>query len=138
MPDPNDRRPSRRPDEQTRRRRSSYEEDEEFDDEDEVVESRDRDRRKPAKKRGALETLVPLKNGLALASYYCGVFSLIPAIGFILGPVAIVLGILGINKAKKNPRVAGAGHAITWIVLGIIGIILWPIVWFTFLGKMMK
>lgn len=91
--------------------------DEEDDDED------DRRRRRP-RRRGdddALSSMIPYKNGQALAAYYCGVFSLIPLLGVLLGPVAIILGILGNNYAKANPDAKGAGHAITGIILGSIG-----------------
>ena len=81
------------------------------------------------RKRSGVETLIPYKNGMALAAYYCGVFSLIPIVGFLLGPVAIVLGILGIAKARQAKKQAGGmGHAIAGIILGIAGIIAWPIV----------
>jgi hypothetical protein len=141
MPDSNEprrRSPYRRDEEERPRRRSRDEEDEDFDDEEES-EYRERDRRKTSKKKkGALETLVPLKNGLALGAYYCGVFSFIPLLGFVLGPIAVVLGILGMSKASKNPRVGGTGHAITGIILGAVGLVIWPILWFAFLGKLMK
>jgi hypothetical protein len=62
--------------------------------------------------------LIPYKNGRALAAYYCGVFSLIPCVGLILGPIAFIFGILGLRAARANPRVRGTGHAIAGIVLG--------------------
>ena len=39
--------------------------------------------------------LIPYKNGMALASYYCGVFGLIPALGLVLGILAVIFGIVG-------------------------------------------
>jgi hypothetical protein len=63
-------------------------------------------------------TLIPYKNGLALGAYYCGVFGLIPILGIILAPIAIVLGILGLRYSRRNPKARGAGHAITGIILG--------------------
>ncbi len=67
---------------------------------------------------GGLSTLIPYKNGKALAAYYCGVFSLIPCLGLILGPVALIFGILGARYAKAHPTAKGMGHAIAGIVLG--------------------
>src|SRR5262245_26603803 len=71
------------------RPRRSRADDEEDDDRDR------RERRRPRRPDDdALSTLIPYKNGQALAAYYCGVFSLIPVIGVLLGPIAIILGIL--------------------------------------------
>ena len=65
-----------------------------------------------------VSTLIPYKNGMALAAYYCGVFSLIPCLGGLLGPVAFILGVLGLRYVKKYPTAHGTGHAIAGIVLG--------------------
>lgn len=73
-------------------------------------------RRDPAEE--AISTLIPYKNGRALAAYYVGVFSLIPCLGLLLGPAALVLGILGLRYVRANPTAKGTGHAIAGIVLG--------------------
>jgi len=57
---------------------------------------------------------------MALISYYCGVFSLIPGIGLVLAPVALVLGILGLRYKGKNPTAGGTAHAIVGIVIGTL------------------
>lgn len=75
--------------------------------------------------RSGVETIIPYKNGMALAAYYCGVFGLIPFLGFLLGIVAIILGIIGITKAKQS---GGMGHAIAGIILGIVDLALWPLI----------
>jgi hypothetical protein len=49
-----------------------------------------------------MSTLIPYKNARALTGYYLSFLSLIPAIGVLLGPIAVVLGILGIAYANKN------------------------------------
>jgi hypothetical protein len=67
-----------------------------------------------------MSTLIPYKNGKALAAYYCGVFGLIPCAGAILGPIALLLGIQGLNFAKANPGAKGKAHAIVGIVLGTL------------------
>lgn len=97
-PDRRDEDPPRRP---VRRR----EDDEEDDDDD-----RPND--------GGVSSLIPYRNGMALASYYVGVFSLIPCLGALLGPTAIILGILGLRHAGRNPQAKGKAHAIVGIVLG--------------------
>ncbi len=73
-------------------------------------------RRNPAEE--AVSTIIPYKNGLALAAYYCGVFSLIPCAGLLLGPTALILGILGLRYVKSYPTAKGTGHAIAGIVMG--------------------
>ena len=72
--------------------------------------------RRPAKGGG----IIPYRNGMSLASYYCGVFSLIPCLWGTLSVLAIIFGILGLNKAKASPELGGKGHSITGIVLGSI------------------
>ncbi len=67
--------------------------------------------------------LIPYKNASALSSYYCGVFSLIPCAGLILGTIAIVLGFKGLAHARKYPENKGKAHAIVGIVLGSLVII---------------
>jgi hypothetical protein len=62
--------------------------------------------------------IIPYKNPHALIAYYCGVFSLIPCLGLILGPTAVILGVSGLRKRTKNPLVRGQVHACIGIVLG--------------------
>jgi predicted Zn finger-like uncharacterized protein len=63
-------------------------------------------------------TLIPYKNARALIAYYLGVFSFIPCAGNVLGPAALVLGILGLRFVKAHPTAKGTGHAIAGIVMG--------------------
>ena len=65
--------------------------------------------------------VIPYKNGTALAAYYCAVFSFIPIFGCVLGPVAIVFGVLGVMYANKHPKARGMGHAVFGIVGGVVG-----------------
>jgi hypothetical protein len=70
------------------------------------------------------DRLIP-KNGYALGSYYCGVFSLLGIFfclvpGLIGGLTALALGVMAIQREKENPLLRGRGHAITGIVLGVI------------------
>jgi hypothetical protein len=93
----------------------------EREDEDRDDEEDDRPRRRSRRGRQEDDTLaglIPYRNGMALAAYYCGVFSLIPCIGGILGPLSIIFGILGLRKVSDNPSARGTGHAIAGIVLG--------------------
>jgi hypothetical protein len=65
-----------------------------------------------------VETFIPYKNPLGLIAYYVGVFAVIPCAGLLLGPAALVLGIMGIRYRNKHPTAGGLGHAITGVVLG--------------------
>ena len=65
--------------------------------------------------------MIPAKNPTALIGYYLGVFSLIPFFGVLLGLPALVCGIIGFVHANKHPSAQGKGHAITAIILGILG-----------------
>ncbi len=72
---------------------------------------------------GGISVLIPYRNGLALGAYYTGVFSLIPCAGILLGPTAIVLGILGLRHATKHANAKGRVHAWVGIILGSLAII---------------
>jgi hypothetical protein len=99
------------------KRRPDDEDDREFAD-DEELEERETRRRRRREEGDQTGGLIPYKNGPALAAYYCGVFSLIPCLGIILGIIALVLGIVGWNKYRQNPRIHGAVHAWIGIILG--------------------
>jgi len=70
--------------------------------------------------------IIPFKNPNALASYYIGLFSLIPVASYIMAPLAIALGIKGLKYAKTYPVVKGQAHAIVGIVCGT----LWTLVYY--------
>jgi hypothetical protein len=115
----------------------------EFDDEED-----DRPRRKRSK-GGTLSSVIPYRNGMALAAYYCGFGGLIFILGSLIlarlssggrehplwivvlglglgglfGLSAVALGILGVNHVSKNPEAKGTGHAVTGIVLGVMEIV---------------
>ncbi len=88
-------------------------------DEDDYEDPEDRRARRRRGEGDATGGLIPYKNAKALASYYCGVFALIPCVGLILGPIAVVLGFLGLAHANKLPESKGKAHAIVGIVLGV-------------------
>lgn len=74
--------------------------------------------------------IIPTGNPLALVGYYLGVGCLIPGIGAILALPAIICGILGVVKANSSPQAGGMGHAITAIVLGLFGQVVWVVLYF--------
>ena len=103
----------------------------------EEEDDRPRRRRPPDVRRhdDGVSSIIPYRNGMALAGYYLGVFSLIPIIGFILGPMGLIFGIVGLRRVNRNPEIKGTGHAVTAIVLGSIGALYnWAIVVFIFIG----
>ena len=69
--------------------------------------------------------LIPTKNPPALIGYYLGIFALIPCVGLLLGPAAIICGVIGMRRAKRNPAIEGVGHAVTAIVLGSVTTVAW-------------
>jgi hypothetical protein len=74
---------------------------------------------------GGVSTIIPYKNGWALASYYCGVFSLIPLAGHLLGPLALLFGILGLVRVSKYPTARGTAHAVVGLILGLLTTVVW-------------
>jgi hypothetical protein len=112
----------RRPEPERARPRRRRDDDDE-DDDDLDVRRRDED--------NPVSFFVPYKNPKGLIAYYFGVFALIPGVGNLLGPAALVLGILGIRYANAHPTAKGKGHAIAGVVLGIMTILaywIFPIV----------
>jgi len=77
--------------------------------------------------------IIPYKNAPALISYYTGIVSLLCCIGGLpVGIVAIVLGIMGLQKRARQPEVKGSVHAWIGIVCGVIstiGAIFFALVW---------
>jgi hypothetical protein len=71
------------------------------------------------------------RNSRALAGYYLGILSLIPLLGAVLGPVAVVVGVMGARAAPTAPGQVGQAHARIGIILGILttlanwGVLLW-------------
>jgi WD40 repeat protein len=83
----------------------------------------EKDDGRPRRRRsrdGAVSTIIPYRNGKALAAYYCGIFGLVPGLGLVLGPAAVVLGFLGWRVVRARPEAKGTGHSITGVVLGAL------------------
>lgn len=65
--------------------------------------------------------IIPYKNAPALAAYYIGIVSLLCCFaGLPVGIVAIVLGVMGLQKRARQPEVKGSIHAWIGIVCGVI------------------
>ena len=99
--------------------RPAEREDDDWDEEEDDRPRRRRSRRPDVRRDDdGVSTIIPYKNGMALAAYYVGVFSLIPCLALILGPLGIIFGIVGLRRVNANPEVKGTGHAIAGLVLG--------------------
>ena len=59
-------------------------------------------------------------NASALTAYRYAVYGLIPIVGLILGPAAIVLGIYGLRYYRTAPLDHSIGHARAAIILGLL------------------
>jgi Domain of unknown function (DUF4190) len=125
-----------RGDDDEERPRARKRRDDEFDDSDDAPAPK---RRKPAGTGGeGFATLVPFRNKFALFAYYCGIFAWIPVLCFLLGPIAMVLGIIGLFKARKHPKAHGTGHAIAGIVCGFLAPLAWVFAWYLIFEKMSR
>jgi Domain of unknown function (DUF4190)/zinc-ribbon domain len=96
---------------------------EDFEEDDEDLERRPRYRsiRRTDSGDEVVSTIIPYKNPKALIGYYCSIVSLLPILGFVLGPAALTLGIMGLRHVRRRPEAHGTAHAIIAIVLGSIG-----------------
>jgi hypothetical protein len=59
----------------------------------------------------------------AIVAGYLGLLGLIPGLGVLLAPAAVLCGVLAIRDIKRDPRRHGMGRAVTGIVLGLLGIV---------------
>jgi len=60
---------------------------------------------------------------VSVGGFVCGIIGFILS-GIIFGPIALVLGIVGLRKVKKQPnKYKGKGFAIASLILGIVDII---------------
>jgi hypothetical protein len=68
--------------------------------------------------------IIPYKNAPALIAYYTGIVSLLCCFfGLPVGVIAVVLGVMGLQKRARQPEVKGSIHAWIGIVCGVISTI---------------
>jgi hypothetical protein len=77
-----------------------------------------RPRRRPADPDDAEGRGSTLGNELAEAAFRCAVYGLIPGLGLVLGPVAVVLSLLAYRKEKAGPPRKGKSPALGVLTLG--------------------
>ena len=70
-----------------------------------------------------------MRNGFATASLVCGLGSLFCVVVPVLGPVAIVCGILALREIQLRRTTAGGSAATSGIVSGILGTMI-AVAWF--------
>lgn len=75
-----------------------------------------------------LSGMIPYTNPPALIGYYLGVFSLVPLFGMATAIPAVILGIAGLIKRAREPKVRGLAHAVVAIVLGVVGPLVWLVI----------
>lgn len=64
-------------------------------------------------------------NGMAIAGLVLGVIGIF-ILNIVLGPLAVIFGALGLNRARRGA--SGRGMAIAGIALGIFDVVIWVIV----------
>ena len=62
----------------------------------------------------------PWKNLAALYGYRSSAFGLIPVLGLVLGPLAILLGAMGIWRHHKDESVGGYSQSRAAVFLGVL------------------
>lgn len=67
-----------------------------------------------------LARAVPLQNATAVSAYYLAIFGLAPLVGLVLGPLALVLGMIGLYHSLQKPEVRGGYHAVFAVVMGVV------------------
>jgi hypothetical protein len=72
---------------------------------------------------GSTPGLGPSSKGMAIGSLVCSCIALL-CVGFITGPVGVILGFVALNSMKKNNNPEGRGLAIAGVIVGICTTIL--------------
>jgi hypothetical protein len=68
-------------------------------------------------------TIGPELNPTARTAYWYAVFGMIPFVGLVLGPLALVWGILGLRREEANPSVRGRARSLAGIILGSLELV---------------
>jgi hypothetical protein len=69
-------------------------------------------------------SFTPWKNPAAVYAYAVSLAALTPVVGLALGPVAIVLGLVGLWRRRRRPEVLGTNFALAGIILGALNTLL--------------
>lgn len=79
-------------------------------------------RRKPRPDRSELplKSFLPENNAPARLAYRAAMFGLVPFVGLLAGPVAVVAGLAGRAKAVRDPDAGGWSHAVAGAIVGAL------------------
>ncbi|HTK74808.1 MAG TPA: DUF4190 domain-containing protein [Gemmataceae bacterium] len=72
---------------------------------------------------GVFGSFTPWKNPPAVYSYAVALAGLTPVLGLLLGPAAIVLGLVGQSRLRRDPEIKGLTFIRAGIVLGTLDFI---------------
>jgi hypothetical protein len=59
-------------------------------------------------------------NPTARFAYLCSLWAIVPFLGLVLGPAAVLIGIVGRVYERAQPSTRGSGQARAAIVLGVL------------------
>jgi hypothetical protein len=79
----------------------------------------------PARRRKNDRSEIPVSflpdgNSNARRAYLCAVIGLIPGLGLLFGPPAVIFGIIGRQTARRDEFRRGLGHAYVSRLLGLV------------------
>jgi len=84
----------------------------------------------------AINPWIHSSNRVALTAYRCSLLAMIPFFGLVLGPLAVIMGLLGRRSERKQPSERGAGQAMAAVVLGTATLVTnWTALYFLLLGQ---
>ena len=77
-------------------------------------------RRELLDESGVFGSFTPWKNPPAVYAYAVALAGMTPVLGLVLGPAAVVLGLIGRARLRRNPEVKGRSFISAGIVLGTL------------------
>ena len=80
--------------------------------------------RRPRVENEVFGSFTPWKNPTAVYAYAVSLAALTPVLGLVLGPVAVLLGLIGLIHRRLRPKVHGTNFAVAGIILGILNTLL--------------
>jgi hypothetical protein len=88
----------------------------------------------PARRRKNDRSEVPVSflpegNQTARRAYLCALAGLVPGLGLLFGPPAVVLGVLGARAARRDEQGRGLGHAWASCALGEVEFVCGAVGW---------
>ncbi|HKI35338.1 MAG TPA: zinc ribbon domain-containing protein [Gemmataceae bacterium] len=102
----------------------------------------ERTNRKPRRRDPIDDTDTPFgkrpdsRPAVALRAYRCAVYGLIPLVGLVMGPAALVLALRAWREGRRDPAARGNGHVMAALVLGsaellcnVVGLALMVVGW---------